>query len=161
MSSVNQSSEILLEKSRPTDFRQFLQSELVRRTKLNPRFSLRAFAKHLNVQSGFLSKLLLGQRRITPAVIERFGPKLGLNLQEIEAYQKISRGEESSLDFRQISYDSFQMISDWYHFAILELASIEEFDPHPRWISDKLGISLAEAKDATERLIRLGYVSQR
>lgn len=147
-------------KTKPRDFRSFLKSELVRRTKANPRFSLRAFAKMLDVQSGFLSKLLLGQRRITPATVRRFGHKLGLSMREIEMYESTCEDESpTELDFREIAYDHFQIISDWYHFAILELAAIEGFETDPRWISRVLAISPAEAMDAIDRLVRLNYIS--
>ena len=144
-----------------SDFRSFLQAELVRRTKANPRFSLRAFARVLGVQSGFLSKLLLGQRRVTPATVRRFGGKLGLTLREIEAFERTCASEsaDEDLDFRQIAYDHFQTVADWYHFAILELARIEGFQPTVKGISRSLGISQAEARSAIERLQRLKYIS--
>jgi uncharacterized protein (TIGR02147 family) len=147
-----------VEPTQALDFRRFLQEELVRRIKVNPRFSLRAFALHLDVQSGFLSKILLGQRRVTPATVRRFGVKLGLNLQQIEAYERACGGETSEPNFRQIAYDHFQIISDWYHFAILELAALDNFEPNVRWIAKALGITTAEAQAAVERLIRLDYL---
>jgi len=147
-------------KAKPQDFRSFLQTELVRRTKVNPRFSLRAFAKMLDVQSGFLSKLLLGQRRVTPATVRRFGHKLGLSMREIEFYEKSCDGEDAGeSEFREIAYDHFQIVSDWYHFAILELAVIEGFESNNRWIARVLGISVAEVQDAIDRLVRLNYLS--
>lgn len=145
------------------DFRSYLRSELVRRTKQNPKYSLRAFARSLQVQSGFLSKILLGQRRVTEATVQKFGPKLGLSPKEIEAFlqnsdQTPAGMAEENLDFKQIAYDHFQVISDWYHFAILELAVVQNFDPTAKWISKVLGISLVEAQDAIDRLIRLDYI---
>ena len=157
-----------IENQKAVDFRSLLQSELVRRTKANPRYSLRAFARVLGVQSGFLSKILLGQRRVTPASVRRFGLKLGLPLPEIEEFESQalsrSKGISRSLsmageaDFRQITYDHFQMISDWYYFAILELAAVRSFVPNPRWVARKLGLTLTEAQDALDRLVRLGYI---
>lgn len=145
------------------DFRSYLRSELVRRTKQNPKYSLRAFARSLQVQSGFLSKILLGQRRVTEATIQKFGAKLGLSPKEIEAFLQNSDSATVSAtaenqDFKQIAYDHFQIISDWYHFAILELAAVQNFEPTAKWISKVLGISLVEAQDAIDRLIRLDYI---
>lgn len=153
------------------DFRGYLQQELVRRTKANPRYSLRAFALMLGVQSGFLSKILLGQRRVTPATVRRFGTKLALSPRDIDHYEKSaskksggtqaahpSTIETPTREFRRIAYDHFQIYSDWYHFAILELALIDGFEPDARWIARNLGITAAEAQDAMDRLLRLGYV---
>ncbi len=143
------------------DFRSFLQNELTRRIKANPRFSLRAFASQLDVQSGFLSKILLGQRRVTQATIRRFGSRLGLSLQEIDQFIDTAERstDEPDLGFRQIAYDHFQLVSDWYHFAILELAGIQTFHPETRWIARALGISMVEAQGAIDRLVRLKLIS--
>lgn len=151
------------QKYQASDFREYLKAELIRRTKANPAYSLRAFARALGVQSGFLSKILLGQRRVTEATVRRFGMKLGLSLQEIERYEKrasiSSTSQSNAFTFQQISYDQFQAMAEWYHFAILELSTIQNFTPHPKWIARALGISIAEARSAIERLERLGYIN--
>lgn len=146
-----------------SDFRSFLQSELVRRTKQNPKYSLRAFARFLGVQSGYLSNVLRGERRVTGQVIQKFGLKLGLSPKELEKFEKGLAGYSSPADiqtaeYKQMAYDHFKVISDWHHFAILELALIKDFNPTAKWISKVLGISLIEAQDAIERLIRLRYI---
>jgi hypothetical protein len=48
------------------------------------------------------------------------------------------------------------MISDWYHFAILDLTRLDDFQPEPAWVSRKLGLTVSEVKIAVERLLRLG-----
>ena len=68
------------------DFRRLLQDELVRRTQKNPGYSLRAFARMLGIQSGFLSKRVLGQRRGTPATVMRIVAKGGRSLHESECF---------------------------------------------------------------------------
>lgn len=142
------------------DFRSFLQNELTRRIRTNPRFSLRGFAQILQVQSGFLSKILKGQRRVTPATVRRFGHRLNLSLPEMDAFvaQCSKLTEQTEENFRQVAYDHFQVIADWYHFAMLELISLPEFQSHPRWIAKSLGISVIEAKTAIDRLLRLGFI---
>ena len=50
------------------------------------------------------------------------------------------------------------MIADWYHYAILELVTLDSFQPSPKWIAKKLGISLHQASAAIERLQRLEYL---
>ena len=60
------------------DFREHLQAELLKRTKMNPRYSQRAFARFLSIQPDYLSKLLIGRRPITAKTISRLGAKLGL-----------------------------------------------------------------------------------
>jgi uncharacterized protein (TIGR02147 family) len=144
-----------------SDFRCLLQNELVRRTKENPSYSLRAFARMLGIQSGFLSKILLGQRRVTPTTVRRLGGKLGLSLRDLEVYEQGAQRKAEAVpsDFRQMAYDHFQVISEWYHFAILELATVKGFEPSSRWIAKALGLSVAEAQAAIDRLVRIGYIA--
>ena len=158
-------------KSQPqNDFRRYLQDELIRRTKANPKYSLRAFARTLGIQPNFLSKLLLGQRSITVNTVQRLGLKLGLGPKEIERFsQKIpprTNGRKEfqkailtpAPDYQALMFDHYQVISDWHHFAMLELASVDNFNSSPKWIARVLGISVTEVNAAIERLKRLDFL---
>jgi uncharacterized protein (TIGR02147 family) len=50
------------------------------------------------------------------------------------------------------------VIVDWYHFAILELTRLDEFQCDSRWIARVLDISVDEVNLAVQRLIRLGLL---
>ncbi len=67
---------------RSVDFRLFLQQELVRRCRENRNYSLRAFARHLNLEPSFLSKLLRGERNITIDMFRKLADRLLLEPQE-------------------------------------------------------------------------------
>lgn len=67
---------------------------------------------------------------------------------------------KSKRDFHQMSRDSFAVISDWYHYAILELTHVSAFRSEPKWIAKSLGISVNEANAAIDRLIRLGMMKK-
>ncbi|HUP58360.1 MAG TPA: DUF4423 domain-containing protein, partial [Bdellovibrionota bacterium] len=64
-------------------------------------------------------------------------------------------------EFEQIGVDTFSIISDWYHYAILSLLETPDSKLDPRWIARRLGISLAEAAGAVERLKRLDLIEKR
>lgn len=74
-----------------SDFRQFLEDELARRTQNSPRYSLRAFARHLDVDSSFLSKILNGKRTVTVRTIRMFGERLNLTPDELQKFGEISK----------------------------------------------------------------------
>ncbi|MGZ3843673.1 MAG: DUF4423 domain-containing protein [Bdellovibrio sp.] len=74
-----------------SDFRQYLEDELARRSQSYPRYSLRAFARHLEVDSSFLSKILNGKRTVTMRTIRMFGERLNLNPDELKHFGEISR----------------------------------------------------------------------
>jgi uncharacterized protein (TIGR02147 family) len=145
------------------DFRRYLQSELVRRTKVNPKYSLRAFARSLGIQPNFLSKILLGQRSVTHATIIRLGLKLGLTPTEIDGFaQKAAQMKSTTAvlvpSYQTLMIDHYHVISDWYHFAMLELATVQNFIPKPQWIARVLGVTVTEVHAAIERLVRLDFL---
>jgi uncharacterized protein (TIGR02147 family) len=66
-----------------------------------------------------------------------------------------SRVESSAPNYQQLSLDSFQVISDWYHYAILELTLVHDFESDCKWIASRLGLSVHVVEAAIERLKRL------
>lgn len=147
------------------DFRLFLQKELLKRCKANPKYSLRAFARLLNAEPSFVSKLLNRKRSITPALVRRFGKQLGFGPSETARYleglsekQPVKSVGTSKTDYRNLSLDHFEMIADWQHYAILELVSVNGFQASFRWIATRLGITVSEARAAVERLERLEFL---
>lgn len=146
------------ETSLPTfeDFRLYLQNELVRRCQINPQYSLRAFARSLNVSSSALSAMLNGKRPITERTKNRLCLALDLSPEEI---QKFSQKEKKNVtSYTQLTLDTFALISDWYYFAILELVKIDSFKSDASWVAQRLGITKSEVNIAIERLIRLEMI---
>lgn len=141
------------------DFRVFLQEELIRRCKANPRYSLRAFARTLHADSSFLSKLLRKKRPVTRETIQRFSDRLGISPETIKNFHTNVVDDENS-KFNQVLMDQFQMIVDWYHYAILELLRIRGFQGDEKSVAQSLSISITEARSALERLERLDFVKK-
>jgi uncharacterized protein (TIGR02147 family) len=59
-----------------------------------------------------------------------------------------------------MSLDSFALVSDWHHYAILSLLEIPGARSDARWIARRLGISEVEAKGAMERLMRMEIIEK-
>ncbi|OQW48824.1 MAG: hypothetical protein A4S09_13580 [Proteobacteria bacterium SG_bin7] len=144
-------------KTTSNDFRLLLQRELIERCRKNPKYSLRAFAKALGIVPSALSDMLNGKRTITPASIERLGLALGLELSEVKKYVK---GQTPTADqnYQQLTMDTYAIISDWYHYAILELMKIKTFKSDRAWIARCLGITKSEVNAAFERLCRVDLI---
>lgn len=141
----------------------------------NPRISLRGFSKKLGVSHSALSEVISGKRPLTRKMAERFAERLKL---EPEKTQQLIRSVilsklQSSLPddaeinqitdqkFTPLNLDVFNVISDWYHFAILSLLETEESRLQLRWISARLGIPERETRQAVKRLIKLGFIKRR
>ena len=148
------------------DFRHRLQQELINKCRINPRYSVRSFAKYLGLSSSALTEMLNGKRKITKKSIEKCGLQLGLSLQEINEYICKNQSPEqlaeqnSKVQYRQITMDQYALISDWYHYAIIELIKIHTFKSEVSWIARALGISKTEASVAIERLLRLSLLER-
>lgn len=138
-------------------FRLLLQQELIDRCRRNPKYSLRAFAKSLGVVPSALSDMLNGKRTITAASIQKLGLAIGLKPSEIKRHIKSPELNKGRL-FQQLTLDTYAIISDWYHYAILELMKTQSFKNDLNWIVKTLGISKNEANAAFERLCRAGLL---
>jgi uncharacterized protein (TIGR02147 family) len=59
---------------------------------------------------------------------------------------------------QQLTQDTAEIVSNVYHYSILELVRLAEFKPDSRWIARVLGITTDEVNVALNRLIRLGLL---
>jgi uncharacterized protein (TIGR02147 family) len=143
----------------------FLNTEFERRVKANPRYSLRAFARDLRMSPGEISELLSGKRQLTLKAIGKISRRLGLS--DAETRELLERAsfmraglEDPKPEGRAIDIDLFNIVSDWYCFAILNLFDTDTFKCEPAWIGRRLGISGVEARMALERLERVGLLKR-
>lgn len=156
------------------NYRSYLTQELERRCRRNPIYSQRAFAKDLGLSSAGLSHVMNGRYGLSKASATKIARKLSLDPIQKEyfctlveaAHSRNKKQREAAakklLDFKAsykyLSLDSFKIIADWYHLAILELANTKSFDPAPGIIAKRLKISLSDVTTALERLERLGMI---
>lgn len=157
-------------------YREQLNAELSRRRMANPQYSLRAFARGLELSPAFVSKLLRGEKDLSMETALSIAEKLGYNeTQTVQFCQlvQIAKAKTPGLkgalagnsnpdaEFSAVSLETFQVISDWYHYAILELASCTGGELTGKQISEKLGIPVDEARAAMNRLIRVGLLTNK
>lgn len=148
-----------LSEGTPQEFRLYLQQELSKRCKNNPHFSLRAFARTLDVEVSSLSKILNGKRSLSRKMLHRISSQLGLSPERVNYFEeKLKPRKRKKMEFTQLTLDMFTVISDWYHYALLELVTLKDFDPSHAWIAKRLGITVSEVNFAVERLQRLGML---
>lgn len=141
-----------------TIFRLWLQRQFTERCKRNSRYSLRAFANTLELDASSLSQILSGKRNLSKKGIKKICEKLSVSPKELQMFGLIEKPNIPHVDWFQVSMDTFSAISEWYHYAILELTYVSGFKAEPKWIARKLSITTDEAKAAVERLKRLGLL---
>jgi transcriptional regulator with XRE-family HTH domain len=158
MSTELTTSQVQLTERERASFRLWLQKQFTERCRRNPRYSLRAFAKALEMDASTLSQVLSGKRKISKNIIKAICDKLSASPKEMGFFGLSSRANGAEVDYFQVNMDTFSVISDWYHYAILELTFTSEFKSDAKWIAKKLSITVEEAKAAIERLKRLGLL---
>lgn len=140
-----------------------LETELSRRKLFNSNYSLRAFARDLNIEASMLSKILRRKVPLTSKMLERLAPFLAVSPENMIIYlEQIKKLEQSislvDIPIKKLRNEELNLIREWYHFTIVELTSVSDFDSSPKWIGQKLGITTEEAELALERLIKLGFL---
>lgn len=134
-----------------------LKAEFVRRANKNERYSLRRYAQYLGLAPGRLSELLSGKRPLTSKMADRLFVRLGLSPEERAAALRQPQ-QSPEVRFQHLSDDTFTAIADWKHYALLSLMRTKDFDPTSRAIASRLGISVIEAQETIERLVRLNLI---
>lgn len=165
-----------------TTYRDILKNKLEERCKANPHYSMRAFARDMNVTPDMISRVFNGKKGLSEKTAEKIATSLGFTHDEKDfftnlviesdarskekrnlATAKLAKYRSQSTTMtktRTMQLDVFSVISDWYHFAIMELMLLDSFKSSSRWISRKLGINEKQTELAIERLIRLGLVDK-
>lgn len=141
--------------------RDILNAEYKKRVDKNSSFSIAAFAKIVGVDASSVGKMLSGSRKITDKKFRQIAENLKLSESYTDAVlNQIKKETNPSEYFGKLEDEQFKVISDWYHFAILQLTYLENFNNDPKWIAKYLGIKHYEAKDAVERLLKLNFLKQ-
>jgi uncharacterized protein (TIGR02147 family) len=146
----------------------WLRSEYEKRLAKNPAFSIRAFARFLNMSPGHLSDVLSEKRPLTPRLAMKLLDLLEADpesyksiLKALKAKRSKSTIKPSSADiYVDLGPDAFAAIADWQHFAILSLIKLKSFRRDPKWIAARLGISTVTVRSSLDRLIKLGMLEE-
>jgi uncharacterized protein (TIGR02147 family) len=145
---------------------QWLETEYLRRRKKNQAYSLRAFARLLDLPSGRLSQLLSRKRNFTPELGRKIALQLSFDPVTAQNFLASIAGNRqkksssppatASRELTALPMDQFEAIADPIHFAILSLLETKAFSGFEKDIAQRLGLDVVEARAASERLTRLG-----
>ncbi len=138
-----------------------LQEELAKRIRLNPGYSLRAFARDLGVTHAYLSMVLRGKRKLSPQKLVFFSQKLNLEQKFLASYlgknSQKKKVVQSSISLNQFS-SYLKVLGDWYYIAVLDLINTKDFTYDPVWISRRLGINSNLVAPAVQVLREIGLI---
>lgn len=161
-----------------TSYRMLLQDEFQQRVRRNPAYTLRAYARDLGVPVSNLSDVLRSKRGLAIETARKMAESLRLGEHEGKYFVALVQKEhgrslaqrseaegtlralEAAHGMSEISLETFAVLADWVHFAVLELTYLEDFRADGGWIAARLGISRAEADAAVEKALKLGLLAR-
>ena len=145
-----------------------IKEDLSRKQKVNPQYSLRAYARHLGLHSATLSMVLKGQRSLPAKNITQVAQKLALAPKDqslfFESFYKIkAKLDDIKIDLANddrfmLDESYYKVIAEWEHYGLLTLFDLIEFDPSTKEISERLDITLNRSEVVLNNLVSAGLV---
>jgi uncharacterized protein (TIGR02147 family) len=152
-----------------------LEKTFENRIKMNARYSLRAFARDLGISAPRLSGILNRKFGLSRAAAQAICKTLGYDaktaetfIHSVEAHHHRSPKSRAVAQmklagrqrvFHQLELERFAAVSEWYHFALMELTRFADLAPNDaKAVAQELGISSIAAKTAIARLLELNLL---
>ncbi len=129
----------------------------------NPRWSQRAFASKIGLSSGALSEILKGKRPLSSQLKKKISSRLQFSpIEESEFFDDHlpQHLKTHRLEYFKLTTDQFHLISDWWHYGILNLMNTKGFNSSADWIAERLGLNVKIVNEAWDRLIRLNLIKK-
>ncbi len=164
-------------------YRQAIQTVFDHRMRLNPQYSLRAFARDLGLSPGFLSQVLKEQRGLTAKKATEVFNRLGLAANEKKLYLlEVQKGQHRSVAKKAIvqkkidsaiqqnnahtlAQEEFQKITHWYALALLQLLRVKDSPRKNKskwciWAAKKLNIQVSLVRSTLETMIEMKLIRE-
>jgi uncharacterized protein (TIGR02147 family) len=137
----------------------------------NASFSNRAFAKKLGLQPSATNEILKGKRRVSYELAEKIADKLLLdptermNLlkdfpQKLTRKSKYKDGKDAELSQLKMRTQEFDLMSDWAHYAILNLIETANFKSDVVSIAERLVLTEKKVTECLKTLTALNLISK-
>ncbi len=159
------------------NFKDFLKVELEQRQIGNSRYSLRAFARDLELSPSRLSEVMNGKGSLSCSSALKVAKNLNLTKKEMKIFTSLVNLQNSSSKKNKndahiylknindnntlsLSQDTFNLISEWYYFAILSVLELDECNGESQWIAKRLNLAIDTTEDALSTLLALSMVEK-
>jgi uncharacterized protein (TIGR02147 family) len=142
----------------------FLHKIYTDKKQRNGTYSIRAFARDLDIPSGRLTEIFNGKRSLTVQLGEKISGKLGLSDEEkksfIETISHDKKHKKKSLTGHEICLDIFEKVFSPNAYAILSLMETRGFRSDTDYIAERLGIARSETAHLLQELTAAGFITQ-
>ncbi len=144
-----------------------IKQDLSQKQKVNPHYSLRAFARDLGVHPSTMSQILKGNRPLPLKDSSRVVEKLNLGPKErtlfmeslLKSKVRLDNIKIDEVDNRFMLDEShYKIIAEWEHYAVLDLFELKSFEPTLTEIAQRLGITENRADVVVNNLLVSGLL---
>ncbi|NLG19389.1 MAG: TIGR02147 family protein [Fibrobacter sp.] len=161
------------------DYIEYLQADYKKRKQKNSRYSYRAMAEKLGLNSSTVVRIMNGKRGLSKSMIPRFSSYLQLSDKENRYFSQMvvfraARSEHTRVAayrellalrngrIKTISEKQYQFYEEWYYTAIREILRISDFKGDFDKLAQTLipAITAPQARRAVDLLIKLGMVEK-
>jgi uncharacterized protein (TIGR02147 family) len=155
-------------------YRSLIQDAFRKRSQKNPRYSVRAFARTLGLNVSTVSEILSGKKVPSYRATQKILSVLDLSQEQHDEFldsiaqaqrkrglvrlNPVFRRFKKQIANRELSLELFQVISEWHHYAIMMLTTIDGFKRDYNWIARQLDITPVDAANALDRLLKVGLL---
>lgn len=146
-----------------------LRESLSGRQRKNSSYSLRAFAKDLEIDSSNLSAILQRKRGLPVVRAKKFAQKLKLSAKEAALFVSSTLKTQTRLDAIQVQEEAkqyllddkyFKVIAEWEYYAFLQFMETKDFKPDFDFIALRLGSSKTRVIQVVDNLFLLGFIKK-
>jgi uncharacterized protein (TIGR02147 family) len=158
------------------DFRHILRTAFQERKARRTKYSMNAFARDVGLEPPRLNAILKGRYGISREVAESIGSRLGFSeemtaffkdlasfqhgrteLERKEAAVRLSKFTPQSV--RVLNKEELHLLDKWFYPATLHLIEVNDGSVTPESISSSLRISIVQANEALNVLMKLGEIT--
>lgn len=159
-----------------SQFTDYLNREFDRRRQSNASYSIRAFARDLEMSPQKLGQVLRGTSGLSVEAATDLAGRIELNQNERELFlamveakhhrsstvrktaaEKLER-MRAAQEFERIPAEQHKEFMQWYYNPILLLTDLEDFKPTAEYVSSRLGLTKKVAADAIEKMLEVGLL---
>lgn len=163
------------------DYRSFLKAYAESKKKSKPSFTYGSWAKNMGLASSSgLTMLLNGQRTPGPEMRAKICRYFKFNAKERSYFEKLVmlaksrdnlvmqrmliddlKRQNPNASFKKLDFKTFDVISNWYYYAIREMIHLSDFQNSPKWIVNKLrfNVTVPQVKKAISDLVDEGLLA--
>lgn len=151
-------------------FAEKIDQALKNKQVVNARYSLRAFARSLNIQPAILSDVIRGKRTLPEKTAIEIADKLNLEGKEKDSFLASNLTAKSSI-WKSVSTPTSsyynlnenlmrRLIEEWQHSYIFTLFELDGFQENKAWWEDNTGFSYEKVLESLKLLESLGFLER-